>query len=126
MTDDRDTRLEELFARERAARIEAEQLAERTTRELYDRQQELALLAAVATAANRARTAEQALEQLLPALCVHLACPISLAWLPDGASGDPALRRCAPHRRAGNPPCDSWTASGVADSPPARGSRAAC
>jgi diguanylate cyclase (GGDEF)-like protein len=92
MTDDRDTRLEELFARERAARIEAEQLAERTTRELYDRQQELALLAAVATAANRARTAEQALEHLLPALCRHLDCPISLAWVPDEAAGD---LRCA-------------------------------
>ncbi|HTU31585.1 MAG TPA: EAL domain-containing protein [Solirubrobacteraceae bacterium] len=95
MTQDRDTRLEELFARERAARIEAEQLAERTTRELYDRQQELALLAAVATAANRARTAEQALEHLLPALCVHLDCPISLAWLPEQAGG--GLRCAAAH-----------------------------
>jgi diguanylate cyclase (GGDEF)-like protein len=98
MSDDRDTRLEELFARERAARIEAEQLADRTTRELYDRQQELALLAAVATAANRAHTAEQALEQVLPTLCVHLACPISLAWLPDGASG---VLRCAAAHHTG-------------------------
>ncbi len=101
MIDDRDTRLEELFARERAARVEAEQLAERTTRELYDRQQELSLLAAVATAANRARTAEQALEHLLPALCRHLDCPIALAWLPDEGAGD---LRCAAFHHTGAQP----------------------
>ncbi|MGH2909076.1 MAG: putative bifunctional diguanylate cyclase/phosphodiesterase, partial [Solirubrobacteraceae bacterium] len=95
MTEDRDTRLEELLAVERAARIEAEQLAERTTHELYDRQQELALLAAVATAANRARTPEQALEHLLPALCRHLGSPISIAWLHDPSADD--LRCAAAH-----------------------------
>jgi diguanylate cyclase (GGDEF)-like protein len=96
MTDDR---VEQLFARERAARLEAELLAERTTRELYDRQQELALLAAVATAANRARTPEQALDHLLPALCHNFGCAIALAWLCDEAGGD--LRCAAAHHTAG-------------------------
>jgi GAF domain-containing protein len=87
-----------VLAAERAARIEAEQLVERTTHELYDRQQELALLAAVATAANRARTPEQALDHLLPALCHHLECPVAIAWLLDPATGD---LRCAAAHQAG-------------------------
>jgi diguanylate cyclase (GGDEF)-like protein len=101
MTDDRDTRLEELFARERAARVEAEQLAERTTRELYDRQQELSLLATVTTAANRARTAEQALDHLLPELCDHLQIPIAIAWLLEPTAGD---LRCAAAHHVGDDP----------------------
>src|SRR5579875_3280173 len=98
MTPDRDQRLEEVLAAERAARIEAEQLAERTTHELYDRQRELSLLAAVATAANRARTPEQALDHLLPSLCHHLGCPIAVAWLLDESAGD---LRCAAAHHAG-------------------------
>jgi len=101
MTEERSIRLEELFARERAARIEAEQRAEQITRELYAGQQELALLAAVATAANRARTAEQALDHLLPALCSHLDCPVSIAWLHDEAAGD--LRCAAAHHTGASP-----------------------
>ncbi len=98
MTDDLAERvrsLEHRVARERGARLEAERIAEHSTRELYDRQQELGLLAAVATAANRSRTPEEALSLVLPEFCRHIGWPLAQAWLLDVGSGE---LRCAAAR----------------------------
>ncbi|MFY0409018.1 putative bifunctional diguanylate cyclase/phosphodiesterase, partial [Solicola sp. PLA-1-18] len=79
-------RVQRRLERERRARREAEAIAERSTRELYDRQQELALLESVAAGANAARTTEQAFSTALEQLCVHLDWPVGQAWV-QGADG---------------------------------------
>jgi diguanylate cyclase (GGDEF)-like protein len=83
-------RLARRLERERRARREAETIAEQTTRDLYDRQQELALLEAVAGAANEASSLEAALEVAVPRLARHFGWPVGHAWTP--APGTDALR----------------------------------
>src|SRR5687767_2233340 len=51
--------------RQRKARLEAEAISERTTRELYERQRELELLETVAVASNEAGTVEESLQAAL-------------------------------------------------------------
>ena len=53
-------RLARQLARERAARQEAEAIAERSTRDLYEQQQRLILLQAMVVAANEAAHVEEA------------------------------------------------------------------
>lgn len=55
--------------RERRARAEAEAIAERATRDLFDRQRELELVAAVAGIANESRELESGLGEILAAVC---------------------------------------------------------
>ena len=62
--------------RERRARAEAESLAERGLRDLYERQREVELLAAVSAAANSARSAEEVLEFALERVCAHTGWPL--------------------------------------------------
>jgi diguanylate cyclase (GGDEF)-like protein len=76
-------RAERRSARERAARLEAEAISERATRELYEQQQRLLLLRTVAKAANEATSVEDALVTALDAVCEHWSCPIGHAWLSD-------------------------------------------
>jgi diguanylate cyclase (GGDEF)-like protein len=83
-------RLERRLERERQARREAERIAEETTRRLYDRQQELLVLEAVAAAANRASTLEEPLEVAVERLAQHTGWPVGHAWVLT-AAGD-ALR----------------------------------
>lgn len=80
-------RLERRLERERQARAEAEQIAERATRENYNRQRELRLLEAVASAANQARSIEAALQVALDQVCEHLGWPVGHAFLVDRARG---------------------------------------
>ena len=86
-------RLERRLDRERRARREAETIAERSARELYARQRELTLLAAVAAAANRAQSLEDAIGFTLEQLCRHLGWAAALAWLFDDQANE---LRCAP------------------------------
>ncbi|ADB53951.1 putative bifunctional diguanylate cyclase/phosphodiesterase [Conexibacter woesei] len=89
MTDELELeRLRRRLARERRARKEAERIAEETTRALYERQQELLLLEAVATAANEARTLEDALDAASVALRDHGGWDVGRGWLATGA-GEP-------------------------------------
>lgn len=69
--------------RERAARHEAEAIAERSTRALYDRQQELVLLEGVAAACNEAVDVADALRLTLERVCRHLDWPVGQAYLLD-------------------------------------------
>jgi diguanylate cyclase (GGDEF)-like protein len=81
-------RLERRLERERRARREAEAIAERTTRTLYDRQQELELLEAVARAANEASTLEDALEPAVSRLCTYAGWPVGHAWRWHAEAGE--------------------------------------
>ena len=71
-------RLGRRLERERAARKEAELIAERSTRELFERNKDLVLLESVADAANRAADVDEALSLALeqrPALAESTAAP---------------------------------------------------
>jgi diguanylate cyclase (GGDEF)-like protein len=76
-------RLTRRLQRERAARLEAEAIAERVTRELYVKQQGLLLVAAVAKAANEAGGIEQAIGTSLEAIRAHLSVGCGHLWLVD-------------------------------------------
>jgi diguanylate cyclase (GGDEF)-like protein len=77
-------RLERRLERERRARHEAERIAEETTRGLYDRQQELLVLEAVAAAANNAADLEDALEVAVARFAEHANWPVGHAWVLRG------------------------------------------
>jgi signal transduction histidine kinase len=85
--DDAPTDTERLRARldrERRARREAEQISERITRELYEHQQELALLVAVARAANECVDAREALTVAIARVCTFTGWPVGHVYLADG------------------------------------------
>lgn len=83
------TRLE----RERRTRLEAEALAERGTRELYERKQELELLHQIAESANAARSAEACLAVVLERWCRYTTWPIGRACIFAGEGSD--VRACS-------------------------------
>jgi len=76
-------RLERQLHRERCARQEAEAIAERVTRDLYDKQQGLMLVATVAKAANDAAGIKDAIAASLEAIRVHRSWSIGHLWLVD-------------------------------------------
>jgi predicted signal transduction protein with EAL and GGDEF domain len=80
-------RVEKRLQRERLARCEVEEIAERTTRALYDKQQELVLLEAVVLASNESANVEDALQGAVDAVCAHTGWPVGHAYLRD-PSGD--------------------------------------
>jgi diguanylate cyclase (GGDEF)-like protein len=84
----RTERLEKRLERARLARHEAEQIAERTTRILYDKQQELVLLDAVVAVSNESSTLEEALQGTVDAVCAHTGWPVGHAYVRDPTSGD--------------------------------------
>jgi predicted signal transduction protein with EAL and GGDEF domain len=93
-----DARLEKIerrLLRERLARREVEEIAERTTRALYDKQQELVLLEAVVSASNASSTVEDALQGAIDAVCAHTSWPVGHAYLRESASGNlvPSMSR---------------------------------
>jgi predicted signal transduction protein with EAL and GGDEF domain/heme-degrading monooxygenase HmoA len=74
MTDQRDLeaeigRLQRRLERERLARIEAEAIAERGLRELYEKQRQIELLQAIASAANSAATVREAFQFAVTRVC---------------------------------------------------------
>lgn len=84
-------RLERRLARERAARIEAEAIAEAGTRRLFEQQRRLELLQLIATAANAMEDPEQAYRFAVERICEHTGWTTGHVWLIDEAEGDPAL-----------------------------------
>ncbi|MFN2489212.1 MAG: putative bifunctional diguanylate cyclase/phosphodiesterase [Actinomycetota bacterium] len=80
--------IEKRLRRERLARREVEEIAERATRELYDKQQELVLLEAVVSASNESSTVERALQGAVDAICAHTSWPLGHAYVRDSSSGD--------------------------------------
>ena len=74
-------RLQRRLERERAARQEAEDIAERTVSVLYDHQRGLELLQMVATAANEASSVEEVLRTTIDGICAHIGWPVGHAYL---------------------------------------------
>jgi signal transduction histidine kinase/CheY-like chemotaxis protein len=74
-------RLRRRLDRERKARQEAEMLAERGTRELYERKRALELLHVVADGANSASSVENALQLTLERICAFTDWPVGHAYL---------------------------------------------
>ena len=80
--------IERRLRRERLARREGDEIAERTTRALYDKQQELVLLEAVVASSNRSSTLEGAFQGAVDAVCAHTSWPLGHAYVREPSSGD--------------------------------------
>ncbi|WP_167050392.1 MULTISPECIES: GGDEF domain-containing protein [Burkholderiaceae] len=78
--DEKIARLTRRLERERQARVEAEAIAERGLRELYQRQQEIGLLETVATAANQASGIDDALSLAVREICGYTQWPVGHAF----------------------------------------------
>jgi predicted signal transduction protein with EAL and GGDEF domain len=74
-------RLRRRLDRERASRLEAEAIAERGLRDLYEKQRQLELLEAVAVAANQAASIRDALQFAVTRLCEFTHWPMGHAFL---------------------------------------------
>jgi len=84
-------KLRRRLRREREARIEAEVIAERGLRELYDKQQQLQLLEAVAAAANQAISVADALQFAVRTVCQFTGWQLGHAYLADSSDDVPRL-----------------------------------
>ncbi len=87
-------RLTRRFERERAARLEAEAVAERGLRDLYERQREIVLLGAISAEANRATSVEAVLRFAVEQLCAHTGWPVAHVLLPappDDEAAEPGV-----------------------------------
>lgn len=74
-------RLTRRLKREVAARHEAEAIAERGLRDLFQRQQEISLLESIAVAANEATGVNDAMQHALDAVCRYATWPLGHLWL---------------------------------------------
>jgi hypothetical protein len=74
-------RLERRLRREMAARQEAEAIAERGLRDLFQRQQEIQLLESIAVAANEAAGVSDAMKRALELVCRYANWPLGHLWL---------------------------------------------
>jgi diguanylate cyclase (GGDEF)-like protein len=81
------TRLRRRLDRERAARLEAETIAEKGLRDLYKNQQQLELLERIATAANETLSLRDVLQFALTQVCQFIGWPVGHVYLTDTASG---------------------------------------
>ena len=82
-------RLQRRLRRETTARQEAEAIAERGLRDLFQRQQEISLLEHIAVAANEAASVDDAMRRALDAVCRYTGWPLGhLLLLRDGARAD--------------------------------------
>jgi predicted signal transduction protein with EAL and GGDEF domain len=81
-------RLQRRLRRETAARQEAEAIAERGLRDLFQRQQEISLLEQIAVAANEAASVDDAMRRALDAVCRYTGWPLGHLLLRDGAGAD--------------------------------------
>lgn len=80
-------RLERRLRREVAARHEAEAIAERGLRDLFQRQQEIALLESIAVAANETDDVNDAMARALESVCRYTHWPLGHVWLVSVKSG---------------------------------------
>ncbi|MGH9518924.1 MAG: GAF domain-containing protein, partial [Terriglobales bacterium] len=79
------------YERERAARLAAEAIAETSIRELYERQQRLELLEAVAAVCNRTSNLDDALAFALANVAKMVDWPLGHAWRIDPKAEVPSL-----------------------------------
>ncbi|MBB5059911.1 putative signal transduction protein with EAL and GGDEF domain [Granulicella aggregans] len=74
-------KLKKRLARERAARLEAESIAEHGLRQLYEKKEQLQLLGAVAVAANESATVDELLQLTLNKICATSRWQLGHAYL---------------------------------------------
>jgi signal transduction histidine kinase/ActR/RegA family two-component response regulator len=101
-------RLERRLRRERTARIEAEAIAERSIRELYEQQRRARLLEAAATAANVSVSIEEALRETLAQICAFTDWPVGHVYLAEDTDGGRILRSARVWRRNAEIDCDTF------------------
>jgi signal transduction histidine kinase/ActR/RegA family two-component response regulator len=80
-------RLTQRLGRERAARQEAERIAEASIRDLYDRQNALVLLRSIAYAANEATSVDEAMQAALNLVCRYVGWPCGHVFFVDDEGG---------------------------------------
>ena len=86
--EERIARLERRLWREREARREAERIAEEGTRSLFEQQQRLELIQAVAAAANHMDDPADAFRFAVERICAHTGWPTGHVWMfPDDDPG---------------------------------------
>ncbi|MEB0136084.1 GGDEF domain-containing protein [Actimicrobium sp. CCC2.4] len=83
------TRLNRRLRRETSARQEAELIAERGLRDLFQRQQEIVLLETIAASANAAASVEEAMRHALAAICKFAYWPLGHLLLVDDDASRP-------------------------------------
>ncbi|MFL9913259.1 putative bifunctional diguanylate cyclase/phosphodiesterase [Paraburkholderia sp. RL17-337-BIB-A] len=88
-------RVQRRLDRERQARFEAEAIAERGLRELYERQQELQLLEAIAGAANQMNSVQEALQFAVTHICQFTGWPLGHAYVTETGGDSCRLRPIA-------------------------------
>jgi diguanylate cyclase (GGDEF)-like protein len=88
-------KLRRRLQRERQARLEAELIAERGLRELYEKQQQLQLLESIADAANGAASVADGLSFTVRSICQFTGWRLGHAYLTANVEGEPRLRSTA-------------------------------
>jgi hypothetical protein len=81
-------KLENRLQRERVARLKAEEIAEKGLRDLYEKQQQLALLETIATAANQSNSIDDTMRFALDAICQHTGWGFGNVYLPSATIPD--------------------------------------
>ena len=84
-------RLRRRVRREAAARQQAEAIAEKGLRDLFQRQQEISLLESIAVAANEADDVHEAMARALDVMCRYAGWPLGHLWLVSGHEGQKRL-----------------------------------
>ena len=102
--EDENARLSRQLERERRIRRQAEEIAERGLRDLYQRQQELGFLSAVSTMANQAGSARDVLVPVLEYICHYTGWCAAHAYIVGGEESDRWMR-----------PSDIWYADPTVD-----------
>jgi PAS domain-containing protein len=90
-TDNRDLEISKLrrrLEREQHTRFEAERIAERGLRELYDRQQQLQLLEKIAVAANESSSLSDTLQLALALVCQFTGWILGHAYISEAVDGE--------------------------------------
>ncbi|MDE2331899.1 MAG: GGDEF domain-containing protein [Bradyrhizobium sp.] len=81
-------RIERRLQRERAARLEGEAIAEKGLRELYEKQQRLALVETIAAASNQSASIEGAFNLAIKEICKYTEWPLGQAYIVHCSSED--------------------------------------
>lgn len=96
-------RLKRRLERERASRREAEAIAEKGLRELWDRQRQLSLVGDIAQAANQARSVNEILALTLEKVCEMTGWPVGHVYLTRRTRKGPVMSPTAFWRGAQGP-----------------------
>jgi hypothetical protein len=95
-------RLQRRLHRERAARIEAEAIAEAGTLRLFEHQRRLELTQAIATAANSMEDPLEAFRFAVERICAHSGFTMGHVWTVDEATSPASMTPCATRKPAPN------------------------